>query len=320
MRGGKTAHPLRLRLQRAVLHHREAAAERIAHAAGALLHHMGELVAEQLLAPRGLRLEAARRVIDVGAQGEGDGADALGLWADMDADGGKVGAEGCPFLAAHRVRQWPAAAGGEAEAAGIDGESRAGVAGLGDRRFRRERRRWWAGPLRLHDRPPPSERLRRSARRKGGCIGLRARLRQPGPPTRQEPLDDVELHRIAPLMLRSNLRARTPSFADLSAAPYARQPAGRSYFYLLGDLQHKMLELSFFSGFILGFFACILHYMLYIAQIIRLCMPLRIIRTTPSMPDLSWQLTSKRTCYVKPLELVSTDILVVMLRRLLPVP
>jgi hypothetical protein len=65
---------------------------------------MRQFVAEQLLAVHGIGLKPAGGKIDVGADREGDGADAFGLGSDMHAHSGKIGAE-CGFhLAAHRRR------------------------------------------------------------------------------------------------------------------------------------------------------------------------------------------------------------------------
>jgi hypothetical protein len=74
-----------------------------------LLHDMRQFVAEQLLAVRGVGLKPARGEIDIGAKGKRDSADPLRLWPDMHPHIGEIRAEGRLHLAAHRVRQWPAA-------------------------------------------------------------------------------------------------------------------------------------------------------------------------------------------------------------------
>src|ERR1043165_5963321 len=61
MRRRPRAHRVRFRLQPAVLHDRDARAERVAYAAGALLQHVRELVAEDLLALRRGGVVLARR-------------------------------------------------------------------------------------------------------------------------------------------------------------------------------------------------------------------------------------------------------------------
>ena len=99
------AQPVRLRLQRPVLHHRHASAHRVAHASLALLHHMRQLVAEQLPALHGVRLEAPGREIDVGAHGERDRADPLRLRADMHPHGGEIRPQRRLHLAAHAIRK-----------------------------------------------------------------------------------------------------------------------------------------------------------------------------------------------------------------------
>ena len=70
---------------------------------------MRQFVTKQSLAVHGFGLEPARREIDVGAEGEGDRADPLGLRPDIYPHIGKIGAEGRLRLAAHRLRQRPPA-------------------------------------------------------------------------------------------------------------------------------------------------------------------------------------------------------------------
>src|SRR3954465_4942195 len=79
------AHPVGFSFQDSILHDRHAGADRVTHPPLTLLHHMRQFVAEQLLSLHSVWLEPAGREVDVGAHGEGDGADALGLGADMDA-------------------------------------------------------------------------------------------------------------------------------------------------------------------------------------------------------------------------------------------
>jgi hypothetical protein len=70
---------------------------------------MRQFVAEQLPAVRGVGLKPARGEIDAGADRESDRADPFRLRPDMHPQFGKIGVERGLHLAAHRVRQRPAA-------------------------------------------------------------------------------------------------------------------------------------------------------------------------------------------------------------------
>jgi hypothetical protein len=70
---------------------------------GALLHDMRQFVAEQLPAVHRIGLLAARRKIDVGADREGDGTNALGLRPDPKPNTREIGAECGLHLAAQRT-------------------------------------------------------------------------------------------------------------------------------------------------------------------------------------------------------------------------
>jgi hypothetical protein len=81
---------------------------------------MRQFVAEQLLAVRGVGLKPARREINVGAEGERDSADPLGLRPDMHPHIDEIRAERRLHLAAHRLRQRPAASRYQPDLPGLD--------------------------------------------------------------------------------------------------------------------------------------------------------------------------------------------------------
>jgi hypothetical protein len=91
-----------------VLHDGDTTAVRVPDAAGTLLHNMGELVGEQLLPVRSMRVVVAGCEMDVGSPGEGDGADGSYLWAYMNAHIGKVGAQSRFHFGLDCLRQRPA--------------------------------------------------------------------------------------------------------------------------------------------------------------------------------------------------------------------
>ncbi|HEX3995718.1 MAG TPA: hypothetical protein VHX39_31500 [Acetobacteraceae bacterium] len=98
------AKPIRLRLQHPILNNRQGAARR-PHAPRALLHHMRELMPQQLLALHRIRLKPAGREIHVVAHGEGHRANTLRLGPHMHTHGGKIGPQRCLHLATHRIWQ-----------------------------------------------------------------------------------------------------------------------------------------------------------------------------------------------------------------------
>jgi hypothetical protein len=83
MGGGALAEAVGFGFERCVLDDGESAAQRIAHAAGALLHDMRQFMAKQLLALHGVGLIATGGKIDIGANRECDRTDAFGLGPDM---------------------------------------------------------------------------------------------------------------------------------------------------------------------------------------------------------------------------------------------
>lgn len=87
------SHPLGLRLQRGILHDREAAGQGVAHPPLPLLHHMRERVADQLASGRRLRLVVIRREVEIHTDREGTRTDALRLRPDMDAHPLEAGME-----------------------------------------------------------------------------------------------------------------------------------------------------------------------------------------------------------------------------------
>jgi hypothetical protein len=121
MPGGDTAQAFGLGLQRRILHHGEASAERVAHPPRALLQHVGKLMAEQHLAVEGVGIIVPRREVNVRSHGEGLGPDRSGLRAEMDTHVGEVGPEGRFHLAKHGLRQRPATG------AGLDQPGRQGA-------------------------------------------------------------------------------------------------------------------------------------------------------------------------------------------------
>ncbi|HEY2539316.1 MAG TPA: hypothetical protein VGI28_07445 [Stellaceae bacterium] len=146
MHGGTLAETVGLGFEGVVLDDSEARAERVSDPAGTLLDDMRQFVAEQLLAGDRVGLKPARGEIDVGADGEGDRADPLGLRPDIYPHIGEIGAKRRLHLAAHPVRQRPPAARGEPERPALDRKRTAGAVSLhhsrspGKRRYRRTRR------------------------------------------------------------------------------------------------------------------------------------------------------------------------------------
>ena len=181
MRGGALAEAVGFGFERPVLDDGDARPHRVAHPALALLHHMGQFVAEQLLARRGVRLKPARREIDVRTEGEGDRPDPLRLRPDMHPHRGEIGAERRFHPAAHRIRQGPAAAIGQTELGRID----------------RERT---ARPMRLHHRWTPGKGRRRRPRkarrhyRRAFGKDRRRWFRPARPPADEKPLDHPRGH------------------------------------------------------------------------------------------------------------------------------
>jgi len=149
--GGMPAEAVGFGFEGVVLHDRELGAERVLHAAGALLHDMRQFVAQELLAVHAVGPIAAGSKIHVCAHREGDGADTLRLRPDMHAHSREIGAKGSLHLAAHRFGQWLAAARSEPELPGLDRERAAGPVPLhrsrlpskSRRRTRRPRRKGW---------------------------------------------------------------------------------------------------------------------------------------------------------------------------------
>lgn len=82
-------HAIGFGLQARVLHHRHTAAERVAHPARPLLHHVGELVPDEPLPVRALRSVGPGREIDVRPHREGHCSDRGRLRTFVDADVGE---------------------------------------------------------------------------------------------------------------------------------------------------------------------------------------------------------------------------------------
>jgi hypothetical protein len=216
LRRRPVAHTVGLRFQRVVLDDGEAGAERVADAAGALLQDVGKLVAQELLAGGGVRLEAAGGEVDIRADGEGNRADAFGLRAFVHAHGGEVGAERLLHLALHCVGQRLAGPAGGAQQGGIDGH--------------RAARRLWLGRAWLHLGGARLDDVRRRRRARlpgdGGWRGCRhgstrrlshtglddmRRRRQLRPAAEKGSLDHAAAHRAPPcviLIRRVTLRFR----------------------------------------------------------------------------------------------------------------
>jgi hypothetical protein len=83
--GGHPAKAVGFRFEGVILHDGNAGAEGVGYPSGALLHHVGEFVAEQDLAMRGVRVVLAWGEVQVGAPCECDGSDSRSLRADVDA-------------------------------------------------------------------------------------------------------------------------------------------------------------------------------------------------------------------------------------------
>ncbi len=75
-------------------------------------------------------LVAARREVDIGADGKSDRADALGLGSNMHTDIREIGPERGLHLVAYRLRQRPTAATGKPKRPGFNGKRTAGPVAL----------------------------------------------------------------------------------------------------------------------------------------------------------------------------------------------
>jgi hypothetical protein len=119
----RRAHPqsVGFGLQRPVLHDSDSGA-RQPNASLALLNHMRELVADQLVPAKAVGPILSRREIEVVARGEGQGADASGLRADMNPDPRKVGSERGLHLGQQDRRQGNSAAPRKADSSRVDRE------------------------------------------------------------------------------------------------------------------------------------------------------------------------------------------------------
>jgi hypothetical protein len=113
MRSGALGEAVGFGLEGAVLDNRDTGAERIAYTPGALLHHVGQFVAEQLHPLQRIRLVTARGKVNIGTHREGDSADTRRLRADMDSNIGEIGAEGRFHPGADGSREGTAANAGE---------------------------------------------------------------------------------------------------------------------------------------------------------------------------------------------------------------
>ena len=72
-----------------------------------LLHHVGELVAEQFFAALAIRIVLPRSEVNISAAGISDGTYGRCLWSFMNTDGREIGAERGLHLVAHGVGQRP---------------------------------------------------------------------------------------------------------------------------------------------------------------------------------------------------------------------
>jgi hypothetical protein len=125
------AHPVGFGLKHPVLHHRDPAAG-CADATLALLDHVGELMAQELLALYRSGLVAARGEVDVVAHGEGNRADSRCLGPGVHPDRGEVCPERGLHLGEHGLGKRLTAAVGEAELDGVDLEAAGASPRLGD--------------------------------------------------------------------------------------------------------------------------------------------------------------------------------------------
>jgi hypothetical protein len=105
MRRRAMAHAIGFGLQGVIVHNCDAGPERILHTSRALLQHMRELVSEELLSPRGVRIVLAGREENVRAVCEGTRPDGTGFGSHVDANGGKIGAECRLHFLPHGVGQ-----------------------------------------------------------------------------------------------------------------------------------------------------------------------------------------------------------------------
>ena len=141
----RRAHPqsVGFGLQRPILNDSDSGA-RQPHASLALLNHMRELVADQLVPSKAVGPILSRRKVEVVARGERQGADASRLRADMNPDLRKIGSERGLHLGQQDRRQGNPAAPRKADSSWVDRKNAvaavvAGRAG-GPARGRRARR------------------------------------------------------------------------------------------------------------------------------------------------------------------------------------
>ncbi len=136
------AHGLGLGLQGRVLDHRHARAQGVLHPPGLLLHHVGQLVAEQLLALRRLRVVLPGGEVEVGADGEGQGPRLAASWPTWTRTSAKlVPKKDSIFCCTASGSRWPRPEGGIGIGAGRRRRAAGRLDGRGPGWTGRDRRR-----------------------------------------------------------------------------------------------------------------------------------------------------------------------------------
>src|SRR5262249_17698781 len=92
----------------------DAGSERIHDAARSLLQHVRELVANQPLTLRRVRVVLPSREVDVGSMGEGESANRIGVRSDVNTNVGQVSFQDRFHSSPHRFWKPMAAVGSEA--------------------------------------------------------------------------------------------------------------------------------------------------------------------------------------------------------------
>jgi len=109
MQRGHPSQPVGFGLKGLVLDNGNSVVKGVGDSAGALLDNVREFVAEKELAVRGVRVVLARREVQIGAPGKGDGANRGSLGTYVDPDVGEVCAERGFHLGLNIARQRPSA-------------------------------------------------------------------------------------------------------------------------------------------------------------------------------------------------------------------
>lgn len=109
MRACNPSQAIRFGFERVILDHGHSVAEGIGYPARSLLHNVGQFMAEQKLAVRGVRIVLSGREVQIGSPGKSDGPDGRRLGSYVHAYVGEAGAKGRLHLRLHIPRQRPAA-------------------------------------------------------------------------------------------------------------------------------------------------------------------------------------------------------------------